>query len=94
MCYTYSVSTFYSGGVELREEYETGNSMVVSIPKDMLAQIGMVEGTEVDRELDRKNQRIIIKPNLSVVMGVDKEFAHQLDQFIDQYRTALEALAK
>jgi antitoxin MazE len=78
----------------VRKVFKTGNSMVVSIPKEMLEQIGMSEGTEVSVELDRQNEQIVIRPIMPVVVGVDEKFARQLDQFIDEYRSALETLAE
>jgi len=79
----------------LRKVFKTGNSLVVSLPKDLLEPLGMQDGSDVSVELDRKNHRILIKPAEMPLAGeVSEEFAHQLNEFIEQYRPALEALAR
>ena len=80
----------------LRKIFKTGNSVVVSLPKNALEYLNMAEGTEVNVELDREKRQIVItpaKPPLAIE-GIDPEFAHQVAEFIEQYRPALEELAK
>jgi antitoxin MazE len=78
----------------LRKVFKTGNSMVVSLPRELLEPLGLTEGTHVSVELDREHGQIVIRPSLPIVPGVDEGFAHQLDRFINEYRPALEALAE
>jgi putative addiction module antidote len=80
----------------LRKIFKTGNSVVVSLPKDIIEYLNMGEGTEVNVELDREKRQIVIKPaeHPMAVAGIDPEFAHQINEFIEQYRPALEELAK
>ena len=80
----------------LRKIFKTGNSTVISIPKETLDYLHLQEGSEVSVELDRERGRIVIRPletSLAEV-GVDEHFTHQVKAFIEQYRPALEALAK
>jgi putative addiction module antidote len=79
-----------------RKIFKSGNSVVVSLPKDAIDYLHMDEGSEVNVELDRKKRRIVITPTESpeAIAGIDPEFAHQVAEFIDQYRFALEELAK
>jgi antitoxin MazE len=78
-----------------RKVFKTGNSLVVSIPKDLLESLGMQDGTDVSVELDRKNRQILIRPTELPLEGdLSQEFARQVNEFIDQYRPALEALSK
>ena len=80
----------------LRKIFKTGNSVVVSLPKNAIEYLNMAEGTEVNVELDREKRQIVItpaKPPLAIA-GIDPEFAHQVAEFIEQYRPALEELAK
>lgn len=78
----------------LRKVFKTGNSLVVSLPKDLLEALGMREGTDVSVELDRQNGQIMIRPaQLPVAGDLSEEFARQVSEFIEQYRPALEALA-
>jgi putative addiction module antidote len=78
----------------LRKIFQTGNSLVVSIPKDTLELLGLTEGAEVSVELDRERRQIVITPAGTALPGVDEAFARQVAEFIEQYRPALEALAK
>lgn len=79
----------------LRKVFKTGNSIVVSLPKDILEPLGMNEGSDVSVELDREKQQIIIRAvEKPVAPGVDHEFARQVSEFIEEYRPALEALAR
>ena len=72
----------------------TGNSIVVSLPRDSLDFLGLAEGSEVSVELDRERRQVIITPVEAGLPGVDETFARQVSDFIEQYRPALEALAR
>jgi putative addiction module antidote len=80
----------------LRKVFRTGNSVVVSLPKDALEILGIGVGANVSVDLDRENRQIVIalaeEPLAKV--GVDKAFAQQVADFIEQYRPALEALSR
>jgi len=80
----------------LRKVFKTGNSVVVSLPKDALELLGISDGSNVSVDLDRENRRIVISPAEEPMAeaGVDEEFAQQVAEFIDQYRSALEALSE
>ena len=47
-------------------------------------------------DLDREKRQILIAPAQDplALAGVDEAFAKQVSEFIDEYRPALEALAK
>ena len=80
----------------LRKVFRTGNSVVVSLPKDTLEILGIGVGANVSVDLDRENRQIVItlvEEPLAMV-GVDKAFAQQVADFIEQYRPALEALSR
>jgi len=80
----------------IRRLFKTGNSIVLSLPKEVLDDLGIKDGESVNMELDRAQRRVIITPveKPVAIAGVNDEFASQLDDFIRQYRTALEELAK
>ena len=79
----------------LRKIFKTGNSLVVSLPKEVLEPLGISDGAQVSVELNRKKSEIVIRPvRTPLVAGVDEEFARQVNDFIKEYRPALEALAK
>ena len=80
----------------IRRLFKTGNSVVLSLPKEVLADLGIKDGESVNLELDHERHRVIItaaeKP--IAIAGVNEEFARQVDEFIHQYRPALDELAK
>lgn len=79
----------------LRKIFKTGNSLVVSLPKEVLEPLGLSDGADVSVELDRSNSEIIIRPaRASAVAGIDEEFVRQVNEFIEEYRPALDSLAK
>jgi len=79
----------------LRKIFRTGNSIVVSIPKDILDELKLSEGEDVSIELDSQQRQIVISPiERPLAVGVDEGFAKQVDEFIKEYRPVLEALAK
>lgn len=78
----------------LRKIFKTGNSTVVSLPREMLESLGVEDGSDVSVELDAKTKQIIIRPVEKSITGVDEVFAKQVAEFIETYRAALEELAK
>ena len=78
----------------MRKIFRTGNSVVVSLPKEMLDALHLTEGEEVSVELDTEHGRIVIAPSTTGAEGVDADFARQVSDFIDQYRPVLHALTK
>jgi antitoxin MazE len=80
----------------IRKLFRTGNSVVLSLPKEVLEDLGLKDGESVNLELDREQRQVIITPveKPIAMAGVDEEFARQVNEFIEQYRPALEELAK
>jgi len=78
----------------VRKIFKTGNSLVVSLPKESIELLGLHEGSEVSVAIDQDEGRIIIEPAGPPLADIQPEFAQQLNEFIELYRPALEALAK
>ena len=80
----------------LRKVFRTGNSVVIALPKEALSYLGLAEGAEVSVDLDREKRQIVIAPVAAPLVGagVDEDYARQVADFIEQYRPALEALAR
>lgn len=78
----------------VRKIFKTGHSLVITLPKDALERLDLHEGSAVSVSLDATGSRLIIEPAQPSTPGADMTFANQLDGFIEQYRPALEALAK
>jgi antitoxin MazE len=73
-----------------------GNSRGVSLPAELLEQLQLGLGSEVEIALDEGNNRIVINPALPVEApeGIDAGFVSQVNEFIEQYRPALKKLAE
>ena len=79
----------------IRRLFRTGNSIVLSLPKEVLDDLGIKDGESVNLELDREQRRVIITPvEKPIAIGVNEEFARQVDEFIREYRPALDELAR
>lgn len=78
----------------VRKIFKTGNSLVVSLPKETIQSLGLQEGSEVNIAVNEKENVITIKPATRALAEIDETFAQQLNDFIERYRPALEALAK
>jgi putative addiction module antidote len=77
-----------------RKIFRTGNSVVVSLPTDVLETVGLELGDSVTIVADPEQRQIIITPVETPLSGVRPGFLDRVDRFIDEYRPALEALAK
>jgi putative addiction module antidote len=78
----------------VRKIFKSGNSFVISLPRESLQELGLHEGSEVNVAIDREEGRIIIERAQTPLAEIDPDFARQLNDFIENYRPALEALAK
>ena len=78
----------------IRKVFRAGNSLVVSLPKESIQLLGLEEGSEVSVELMPEQKEIVIKPVETPLAEIDESFAQQVAEFIEQYRSALEALAR
>ena len=79
-----------------RKVFKTGNSLVVSLPKDAIEEMKISEGSVISVYYDRVTKKLIvesIRPDRAVE-GVDEEFAKQVSDFIEEYKPALDELAK
>jgi antitoxin MazE len=77
-----------------RKVFRAGNSTVVALPREVMAEAGVAEGHEVTVEYDAERGGILVKPVRREVFGIDEEFVRQVNGFIGRYRPMLDALAK
>ena len=80
----------------IRKIFKTGNSTVISLPKEYLDALDIGQGQEVSVELDRENHQLVIRPSEQPLasVGIDAEFATLVAEFIEKYKPALDELAK
>ena len=76
-----------------RKVFRAGNSLVVSLPREAIEVLGLAEGSEVDLAVDTESAQVVITTRGYEIRGVDEAFARQVNEFIEQYRPALERLA-
>lgn len=78
----------------VRKLFRAGNSLVVSLPRESIQLLGLQEGSDVSVEFMAEQKEIIIKPVEPPLAEIDETFARQVADFIEQYKPALEALAR
>lgn len=78
----------------VRKVFRTGNSLAVPLPDEVIELLGLGEGSEIDVEIDIDGRRILLTQANAAAPDIDSTFARQLDEFIEQYRSALVALAR
>lgn len=71
----------------MRPLFRTGNSVVLSLPRELLESLGIADGEKVSLELDRPRRRLIVTPvdKPYAVVGVAEEFIRQANEFIEQF---------
>lgn len=74
--------------------FKTGDSLAVSLPGEAIELLELREGSELNVAVDADKGRIILSPLTLPTTDIDATFARQLAEFIEQYRPALEALAR
>jgi putative addiction module antidote len=79
-----------------RKVFKTGNSLVVSLPKDAIEEMQISEGTVVSVYYDRVTSKLIVESvdTDQAVEGINEEFGQQVSEFIEQYKPALDELAR
>ena len=70
-----------------------GKSTGITIPKEILEELNLKAGDQVVVEVDKKQGGAFIRTTKKK-MTVDRELLDWTDRFIEEYRPALEALAK
>lgn len=80
----------------IRRLFKTGNSIVLSLPREILEDLGIGSGHEVNIEMDKEQRQVILSPveKLDAIAGIDDDFARQVNEFVEHYKPALEELAK
>lgn len=78
----------------VRKIFKSGNSLVIALPKESIEQLGWHEGSELSVAVDTERGRMVIEPATLPLADIDQAFARQLNEFIEQYRPALTALAQ
>lgn len=77
---------------KIRQSENTG---AISLPEDVLCFLQLQEGDDVNVFVDQQKRQIIIRSAADFSSEeVDTQFARQISDFIQEYRPALDELAK
>jgi putative addiction module antidote len=82
------------GVVEVRKVFRAGNSLVVSLPRDVVRGLGLEEGAPVAVEYDRDRRRVTIEPVRMAGRDSNSHDARVIEDFIDKYEDVLRGLGK
>jgi bifunctional DNA-binding transcriptional regulator/antitoxin component of YhaV-PrlF toxin-antitoxin module len=80
-----------------RKLFKTGNSLTVTIPPSLAAELGFRPGDLVELDIDREHDGLLVRrtePTASDESPVTPGFAEWVDGFIDRYGDALQKLRK
>jgi len=80
--------------VEIRKIFKTGNSLVVSLPRPLLAELGLGEGDPVSCEVDARRGGLVLRPVLPAARQgpVGREFCVMVEDFLGRYEDVLKEL--
>jgi antitoxin MazE len=59
----------------IRRLFRSGHSVVLSLPREILDELGIKVGDKIELKLDRSIRRVILTPANPAVAGVDEKFA-------------------
>lgn len=75
----------------IQKVIKVGNSIAVTMPKDFIKGAKIKAGDEV--VVESSLDTLSIRPKSKGVFGLTPEFVRSVDDFIEEYRPALEELA-
>lgn len=71
-----------------------GDRLAVTLSNEIIEALQLEEGSQVDLELGADQHYALLTLGNTPIQEIDPKFAEQVADFIEQYRPALEALAK
>lgn len=80
--------------MEVRKVFKAGNSLVVSLPVEMLKSLGLRDGAHVTVEINREKQELVLKPVITKKNNMSLEFVRTVDKLFLDYEYVLRRLAK
>lgn len=72
--------------------YRNGNSVAITIPKQLLEEMNFKEGSEV--EIAKKGNDLVVKQKPNLASDVDAKFMQMVEEFADEHDDVLRELAK
>jgi antitoxin component of MazEF toxin-antitoxin module len=77
-----------------RKLFKTGNSLTVTIPPSVAAQLRFTAGAMVELEIDREHDGLLVRLRAEAdPRELTPEFAEWVDGFVDRYEDSLRQLA-
>ncbi|MFZ0447212.1 MAG: AbrB/MazE/SpoVT family DNA-binding domain-containing protein [Bacillus sp. (in: firmicutes)] len=75
-----------------RKVTKIGNSLGVTFPQEVLAQLGISHGDEVQFHIENGKVSIKKKKHLTLPEGIDEEFLEQMNDMIKEYNETFKGL--
>jgi antitoxin component of MazEF toxin-antitoxin module len=88
------ICTTTKGGTVTQKVIKAGDRLAVTLPNDVVEALQLQEGSQVSLKLTADRCHAMLTLGTTPATEIDPVFAQQVAEFIDQYRPALEALAK
>ncbi|MCL4517258.1 MAG: AbrB/MazE/SpoVT family DNA-binding domain-containing protein [Firmicutes bacterium] len=81
--------------MEIRKVFRAGNSHVISLPPEVLAELGLKEGSQLVVEFNKGQKSVTLRPLIEAKAEViSTEYAALVEEFINEYEDVLKKLAK
>lgn len=92
-CQYIKIKMWYNKYMFIQKLYKNGNSVAVTIPKTLLKDLNLKDGSEVVVE-KKDDQVVIASKKRMLAKDIDPNFVKTVDQFIDAHYDVLEELSK
>lgn len=88
-----SVHGQYTYNMYTQKLYRNGNSVAVTIPKELLNDLGLNEGSQV--VVEKRGKEVVLKPaKKTKAAGVDAKFMKMVEEFMQDHKDVLAELAR
>lgn len=80
--------------MEVRKLFKAGNSVVVSIPGDIMKVLGLSDGSHVSMEVNREKRELVLKPVITKKSNLSVDFIRIVDKLFVDYDYQLRRLGR
>lgn len=81
----------------IQKVFKTGNSLVITIPKHLVNELKLKEGSEMIMELDPEEESLLVKKSLKSAANTSHltpEFKQWLDEISTRHKKLIQELAR
>jgi putative addiction module antidote len=81
--------------MEIRKIFRAGNSLVVSLPQEVLRELRLVEGSQLAVSVNGQKGEIVLRPVTATgTAQITGDFARLVEEFVAEYAGVLRELKK